>query len=64
MTCYDGFEPALIEKGVDFTAEGVTVDGNIITARGAGFAVDFGLAIVAYLKGEDAAEKVAHSIML
>lgn len=64
MTCYDGFEPALIEKGVDFTAEGVTVDGNIITARGAGFAVDFGLAIVEYLKGKDAAEKVAHSIML
>ena len=64
MTCYDGFEPALIEKGVDFTAEGVTVDGNIITARGAGFAVDFGLAIVEYLKGKDAAEKVARSIML
>ena len=64
MTCYDGFEPALIEKGVEYTKDGVAVDGNIITGRGAGFAVDFGLAIVAYLKGQDTADNVARSIML
>ena len=64
MTCYDGFEPALIEKGVEYTKEGVVTDGNIITGRGAGHAVAFGLAIVAYLKGQEAADQVAHSIML
>lgn len=64
MTCYDGFEPALLEKGADYTKDGVAVDGNIITGRGAGFAVDFGLAIVAHIKGQEAADSVARSIML
>ena len=64
MTCYDGFEPALVAKGVEYTKEGVVTDGNIITGRGAGHAVNFGLAILAYLKGQDAADKVARSIML
>ena len=61
---YDGFEPALIEKGVKHTKDGVAVDGNIITGRGAGHAVAFGLAILAHLKGHETAEKVAKSIML
>ena len=64
MTCYDGFEPALVAKGVEYTKEGVVTDGNIITGRGAGHAVNFGLAILAYLKGQDAADQVAKSIML
>lgn len=64
MTCYDGFEPALVARGVEYTKEGVVTDGNIITGRGAGHAVNFGLAILAYLKGQDAADQVARSIML
>ena len=64
MTCYDGFEPALVAKGVEYAKEGVVTDGNIITGRGAGHAVNFGLAILAYLKGQDAADQVAKSIML
>ena len=64
MTCYDGFEPALVAKGVEYTKEGVVTDGNIITGRGAGHAVNFGLAILAYLKGQVAADQVARSIML
>lgn len=51
-------------KGVEYTKEGVVTDGNIITGRGAGHAVNFGLAILAYLKGQDAADQVARSIML
>ena len=64
MTCYDGFEPALLGKGVKHTKEGVATDGNIITGRGAGHAVAFGLAILAHLKGKETADKVAASIML
>lgn len=49
-TCYDGFETELI--GADFIPNGVCVDGNIITACGAGVAIDFGLEIVAYLTAD------------
>lgn len=42
--------------------ERVVVDGKIITSRGAGTAVDFGLAVVAALCGEAAANAVSQSI--
>lgn len=43
--------------------ERVVVDGNLITSRGAGTAMDFGLALVARLAGQAAADKVAAEIM-
>ncbi|MGN1210198.1 MAG: DJ-1 family glyoxalase III [Candidatus Cryptobacteroides sp.] len=64
MTCYDGFEDQLVSKGVLHTKEGVAIDGNIITGRGAGHTVSFGLAILAHIKGEAVANTVARSIML
>ena len=64
MTCYDGFEEALISKGAEYVKEGVVVDGNIITGRGPGWAVKFGLAILEHLKGKDIAEKVKAGLML
>ena len=36
----------------------VVADGNIITGRGPGTAVDLGLAIVGKLLGDDAAQKL------
>lgn len=64
MTCYDGFEPALIGKGVRYSKDGVVVDGQIITGRGAGHAISFGLEIVAHIKGRRTADEVKRSIML
>lgn len=49
-TCYDGFESELI--GAEFIPNTVCVDQNIITASGAGVAIDFGLEIAAYLTGD------------
>lgn len=40
----------------------VVVDGNIITSRGAGTAVEFGLTLAKILAGEDTAKEVADSI--
>lgn len=45
------------------TGERVVVDGTLITSRGAGTAVDFGLAIVACLTDAVTAEKIAADIM-
>ena len=44
--------------------EKVVEDGNIITSRGAGTAMDFGLALVRRLCGEEVAQQVAKAIML
>ena len=64
MTCYDGFEQELQAKGAEYVKEGVVKDGNIITGRGPGWAVEFGLAILAHIKGEETAAKVKTGLML
>jgi 4-methyl-5(b-hydroxyethyl)-thiazole monophosphate biosynthesis len=60
-TCYPGFESEI--DGV-FTDKNVVADGNIITGKGAGHAVQFGLSIVAFLKGDAAAKNVSDSLTL
>ena len=45
------------------SSERVVIDGNLITSRGAGTAVDFGLALVHHLVGKAVEEQVAHAIM-
>lgn len=64
FTCFEGFEDALIGKGAVYTPESTVTDGNLITGRGAGHAVNFGLAVLRYLKGDEAAEKVKAGLML
>lgn len=56
-TCFPGFEKDLI--GADACADKVVRDGQFITAKGAGCALDFGFAIVAAVKGEDEAQRIA-----
>jgi len=43
--------------------ERVVVDGNVITSRGAGTALDFAMAIVERLCGRETADQVAQEIM-
>lgn len=65
MCCYAGFESALEDAGATVdTKDGVVIDRNLITSRGAGHAIAFGLAIVSAASGEETARKVAKSIML
>lgn len=42
----------------------VVVDGKLVTSRGAGTAVDFGLAMVGELVGEEKAREIAGAIMV
>lgn len=64
FTCFDGFEDAPVARGGIYEKKPAVRDGNLITGRGAGCAVEFGLAILAHLKGEEAAAVVRHSLML
>ena len=46
MTVYSGFENELERYGAICTGKGVEQDGNLITAKGPGLALEFGLAIL------------------
>ncbi len=59
-TCYPGFEQELTNAIV--TNSGIVVDGNIITASGAGVAVDFALELVRYLVSTDVADTIRGGI--
>ena len=59
-TCFPGFEGEL--DGALTTGEKVTADGNIITAKGAGCALEFGFAITALARGQEAADAVASAM--
>ena len=59
-TCFPGFEKEL--EGAEFVDEGVVMDGNIITAKGAGVAIEFGLKIAEQFAGKDEADKIYASI--
>ena len=55
-TCFPGFENAL--RGAAHTGAHVETDGNVITSKGAGCALEFGHAIVSYAFSKDSADKV------
>lgn len=61
LTSYPGFEEDL--ASADYIGKGVVVDGNIITGRGPAYAVDFSIALVNYLLGEDRAEELKEDIL-
>ena len=60
-TCYPG-KKVEMGKAVMVDAPAVT-DGKIITGRSAGAAMDFGLALIAALRGDAAAQKVASGVV-
>ena len=64
FTCFEGFQDPMIAKGAVFTPESAVVDGCLVTGRGAGHAVNFGLAILGVLKGVEAVERVKAGLML
>jgi len=64
FTCFDGYEDAPIARGGIFEKKPAVSDGNLITGRGAGFSVQFALAVLEHLKGKETAEKVSRGLML
>lgn len=56
-TCLDG----LCVK--EYVEEPVVIDGNVITSRGLGTAIDFALTIISVLQSPEAAERIAASVI-
>ena len=64
MTMYAGMENELLEAGALYTAAGVEQDGNLITAKGPGLAIEFGLKILENLVDPRVYEVVKKAMML
>ena len=58
--CYPGFEEYL--NGATVTDARVECDGKIITAKGMGAALEFGLALVEVLCGKETAEQIGNAV--
>jgi len=59
--CYPGFEKVL--DGAEITDENVVCDRNIITSKGPGTAVDFALAVLKSLTGEECEKEVRKGLL-
>ena len=62
ITCYPGFEK--YAPAAEISEEGVVIDGQITTAKGAGLAVDFALTLLAQIASPELAEEIAESIQI
>ena len=61
-TCFPGFEDELF--GAEISKDYVVKDGNIITARGMGSAIEFGLQIAEVLTTKENAQKIRASLQI
>ena len=60
-TIYPGMESNL--AGANPAGGTVTVDGNVITGMGPALAMEFALALVEFLKGEETKKEVATGLL-
>jgi 4-methyl-5(b-hydroxyethyl)-thiazole monophosphate biosynthesis len=60
-TCYPGYEDKLI--GASYVEQPVVCDGNIITSRGLGTAIEFSLAIIEHYCGSEKAQQIKKAII-
>lgn len=60
-TCYTGFEQEL--AGAEVLPDPAVIDGKIITARGAGAAVEFGLALAEVLISKEKSQKMGEALL-
>lgn len=63
LTCYPGFEKYL-SSDFEASADEVVVDGKVISGKGPGFAMKFGLAVLEQLSSASVAQDVAAGMLL
>lgn len=61
-TCYPGCEEQM--GSANMVQAAAVTDGKVITGTSAGCAIPFGLALIAALKGQDAADAIAKQIVI
>jgi len=63
-TSFPGFLSADSAPGIRLRDDAVVVDGKVVTSRSAGTAMEFGLALIALLEGDAAAQRVRERLQL
>lgn len=63
-TSNPNFQHVLVENGALLSQDPAVVDGNLITSKGMGTAIDFGLEIVRWILDDAAAENLKPRIVL
>jgi 4-methyl-5(b-hydroxyethyl)-thiazole monophosphate biosynthesis len=63
-TSFPGFLTAQSAPGIRLRDEPVVVDGKVVTSRGAGTALEFGLVLVGLLAGPDVQRQVGERLQL
>ena len=63
VTCYPGYEDRLPDSA-RHTTDAVVVDGELVTSRGPGTAIEFGLMLGRLVVGDDEAEAAASGMLL
>ena len=61
-TCYPGFEKNF-GGNIQFSVDRVVSDGNVITSRGPGSALEFALELVEKLAGKEKAESLSQGLL-
>jgi len=61
-TCYPGFEKALAEAGATYTADLVTVDGNITTGEGPAAAFPYAYELLTQLVDKQTSDQIAEGM--
>ncbi|RMD75509.1 MAG: DJ-1/PfpI family protein [Lentisphaerae bacterium] len=62
FTCYPGFETR-VQSG-QYTAARVECDGNIVTGKGPGAAMEFAITLTAMTAGENVAQRLRNGMMM
>jgi len=63
-TSFPGFLHAQSAPGIRLRDDPVVIDGKVVTSRGAGTAMEFGLALIELLKGAEARRQVQARLQL
>jgi len=61
-TCYPGFEKVLAEAGATYTADLVTVDGNVTTAEGPAAAFPYAYELLTQLVNKSTSDQIAEGM--